>query len=688
MEIACTGESNKRKIFTQPPHKPWLTPYLLNRITVKNRLYKKTTKQPYNENLLNYYKRYRDKLKKEIQESKNKYFRETLNNLRGNSKETWKVVNTLLGENNRREPVKKMRATNGETLLNENLIANELNNHFISIYSAKNTKKLNINDYNSYKMLFDKPIHHYHSMFFTPITNLEIEGIVLSMKSRKSPGYDNIRIELIKNVIKSISSTLAHIYNLSLETGVYPKKLKNAIVVPIFKSGDKENPNNYRPIALLSVFAKILEKVVRIRLVSFLTKHSFFSKNQFGFQKGLSTEDAMLKFISEIYNGINNNKKCAGLYLDIRKAYDTVNHDILLGKLQDSGVRGVCNNWFKSFLSNRSQQVRIGDSLSELKLIDTGVGLPQGSGLSAELFLVYVNDLCNGNFEGSVTAFADDTALSYSADDRGQLAQMISEDLKKLNLWLQVNALELNASKSHIIVHKLRPEGNDLMNISFHSNECDSPINCTCEKISEAPQVKYLGIIIDSKLTWNQQIIKLKRELTCVCRKFYYIRNLCPEYVMESLYYALVNSRLQYGIAVWGGAYFNNIKPLVTGQKYILRTIDKKPRLFSSLPIFRKWGFLPLRYLYFFKVLSIFFFRSGQVNVANREYYLRSASNLTRPRPHKEIFKRFYLFIAPKVYNEIPISIRQQKNPRSFKFFLKNWLLEKQDVEVWFRDLR
>lgn len=665
--------------------KPWLNNSLLNRIRRKNALYRKVQGQPYNTRLLNYYRRYRNCLINEISLVKANYYQETFNSIKGNSRDTWNTINNLIGRSASDRVIKMIKLDSNEIITDKLEIANKLNEHFVK--SGNIAQGVNGGLSGAASCNTNQPVFHHKlyssSMFFSPTSPSEIENVVKSLKSRKAPGIDGMKTETIKIIIEYISEALAFIYNLSMVTGVYPEHLKKTVIIPIHKTGNRDCLNNYRPIALLSVFAKILEKLIRMRLSNYLTKINYLSKMQFGFRKGLRIEDAMLNLLEPVYEGINKNKKVASLFLDIRKAFDSVNHSILLDKLSRAGVRGVCRDWFESFLTNRTQQVRILGGFSAPRQVECGV--PQGSGLSTELFLIFINDLCDGKMNGKLTSFADDTALTYGADSREQLDSQIHRDIQNLTLWFHINALKVNVEKTKLLYYKLRPNVERPLAIKMHNMGC-AEILCNCGQIEEVTHLKYLGITIDSRLSWGQHIANLKREIMFTCHKFYHIRNLCPTYVMDMLYYALVQSRLQYGIVVWGGAYLSEIRSLIVGQKFVIRTIEKKPRTCPSLALFREKKILPLRHLYFYKVLEAFFIKSGQhpINYVRTNYTLRSTDIIRPPKPNKEVYRRFFSYVAPRVFGTLPSYIKHTRGVKRFRIEVQNWLLKISDIESLF----
>ena len=231
------------------------------------------------------------------------------------------------------------------------------------------------------------------SMFLDPTCADEVSNIVMGFKDKKSCGYDGLPMFIIKRINNFISTPLAHICNLTFLNGVFPDKMKIAKIIPLFKSGDSSLCTNYRPVSLLPQFSKILEKLFNVRLVSFLNRNNIIYNGQYGFRKDHSTAMALLDLVEEITNAIDSKKTTVGIFIDLKKPFDTVNHDILLQKLRIYGIRGQAISWLQSYLTNRKQYVHFNGSDSDMLKVLCGV--PQGSILGPILFLIYINDICN-----------------------------------------------------------------------------------------------------------------------------------------------------------------------------------------------------------------------------------------------------------------------------------------------------
>lgn len=418
-----------------------------------------------------------------------------------------------------------------------------------------------------------------------------------------------------------------------------------------------------------------------IRLESFLKKYNLLNSNQFGFIKGKSTESALTTVTEHIFNGLNSKLKTTGLFIDFKKAFDMVNHEILLNKLEAFGIRGVPLNWFRSFILGRRQQVKIKNTFSDPLVTHSGV--PQGSMTSATLFLIFINDLLNINFHGKINAFADDIALFYTDSNLNTLTVFINEDLLLLKEWCTTNKMQVNVNKTKFMNFDLT--GFDLPNpIIFHSSTCNIQL-CTCQPLEKVKTIKYLGVLLDEKFSFESHVLNLHAKLRSQIRKFYFLRNFCDISLLRTLYFALINSRLQYALPCWGGAYKYLIDKLRTTQNYFLRIILKKPKRTSSFPLYQELKILPIQHLYVFKVLRLFFLRSGnRENVMpSNVYNTRSFENkfIKLPKVNKVIFRNSLHYLGPKYYNQLPLQIKNSKNIRYFCRRTIFWLYSQQEVD-------
>ena len=241
---------------------------------------------------------------------------------------------------------------------------------------------------------------------------------------------------------------LTHIFNASFEQGIFPKDFKLAKVIPVYKKGDNTLCSNYRPISILSVFSKIFEKLVYNRLMAFLDKNKILYNKQFGFRQGYGTDMALLEFVNNISLAFEDKKIVLGLFLDLSKAFDSIDHDILTNKMYHHGIRGNVLNWFKSYLSDRQQYVTVDNYNSQYKSIN--VGVPQGSVLGPLLFLIYVNDLSSVSEILNPITFADDTNLFLTGSNIYEMSEIFNCELQKVYEWFLLNKLTINLEKNKL----------------------------------------------------------------------------------------------------------------------------------------------------------------------------------------------------------------------------------------------
>lgn len=657
--------------------KPWMTDGLCLAILNRDKLRKKVSRSPDDARLRLQYNNFKRKIDLWIKETKERYYSRLFEKVKDNSRAQWRVINSLAGNNKAKNCVKSLQI-NGKTVDDPKVIAEQFNEYFVNVPNSLSTSLIapSIDQKEAYDRVFNAN-HVSNSFFWSPVSCEEVELFISRLKGGTATGDDGISTALVKTISHVISPVLAYIFNKSFAEGIFPQNMKIARVVPIFKKGQAASIGNYRPISLLSVFSKVFEKIVKFRLINFMDKLNVISDVQFGFREGLSTEMALRRFMMLVHNSLNSNDKnrVTGVFLDIRKAFDTVNHDILLRKMERVGIRGLVHKWFASYLEERHQYVFLNGQKSSLRKINSGV--PQGSVLGPILFLIFINDLYSSSFKGEFTAFADDTALTYGEKTTQLLMESVTYNVKMLSLWFTCNRLSLNIEKSVIVNFSLSQGFQMLTPIKYHSIDCQGRLNdCPCSSFPQTDVVRYLGLMVDEKLSFKQHILSLKNYLYMFMRKFYFLRSLCPLSVMRQIYFAFVHSRLNYAITCWGSTYHTHVKPLSGLQKSFVRIMMKKTRLHESFPLFLNLNILPLRYMYVFRVLQMFFNRSGNAGaiVDTIRSSSRHGNRAQLPRPRSTMFQKSFLFLGPKFFNNLPDNVRSCQSYPLYSRLIREWL--------------
>ncbi|CAG9115901.1 unnamed protein product [Plutella xylostella] len=417
------------------------------------------------------------------------------------------------------------------------------------------------------------------SFFLGPTDHVEVEKIISNLKHNSAPGWDNVSNRLLKTCSCYLSRPIAFIINLSLSSGVVPANLKMANVCPIYKSGDKNDVTNYRPISLLTSLSKILEKVVNNQLLKFLEKESLLHDHQFGFRRGRSTEDAVANLVDHVAKKLDSGERCVGVFLDLAKAFDTVSRPILLKKMASYGIQGLALDWFRSYLSDRKQRIGINNTFSELKTI--GFGVPQGSVLGPTLFLLYINDLNQISLPNATTfSFADDTAVIFHGHSWEDVVALAELGMRRIATWLQCNLLTLNATKTKYLAFHIteRTAPTKTINIKIHQCSRDragSP--CNCPQLERVSYLKYLGVVLDDRLVWDKQIEAVRGRIRKLTFCFKQLKMIANKDLIRLTYTALVQSILTYCIVVWGGAGVSYMIAAERAQRFVLKVAYRKP---------------------------------------------------------------------------------------------------------------
>lgn len=377
------------------------------------------------------------------------------------------------------------------------------------------------------------------SIFLRPASVNEVEMLISALRVNKACGIDDISAMTMKNCACVISPILSKLINLCFETSQYPNGLKVAKVVPIYKSGDRDKVENYRPISVLRILNNIIERAIYNRLLLFLESTKFFYDQQHGFRPKHSTNIAIIEIVDMLNRELNAKKTPTALFMDLSKAFGCVNHIILLHKLGKAGIRGIALQLFESYLTDRQMKVKANGIVG--RSFDLKIGVPQGSILGPILYTHQVNDLANLQLQGNARLFADDTSIFYTQPTTQQNMNSLENDIKLIDEYYRLNKLTVNLSKTELI--------------HFHSNKRAMPSTHTITYkgtcIENVSSVKHLGLIFDSQLQWKSHIDKLAKKLASIVGIFTKISKFLPTHVMLLLYFALFHSRIDYASACW-----------------------------------------------------------------------------------------------------------------------------------------
>ena len=390
---------------------------------------------------------------------------------------------------------------------------------------------------------------------------------------RKSVGPFSISNRVLKEFNKVFAVPISHIFNLSLDSGVFPKKMKIAIVIPVYKKHDSLDCNNYRPISLLTNISKIFEKLIRDRLSKFLEESKCLFSKQFGFRYKHSTTHALIDLTETIRKAIDDDEFACGVFLDFKKAFDSVNHKILLKKLEHYGVRGHAVKWFSSYLAERKQYTSVNNMNSQID--DISYEVSQGSVVGPLLFLIYINDLNNTIKFSYIRHFADDTNILYRNKSLRKINQRINFDLGNINEWLRANRITLDTDKTKIIMFRTPRKA-----LTRKMNFIVSGL-----KIVPKRSVKYLGLVIDEFLHWKTHFTILRAKLERSIGLLDKLRYFVPANLLRTVYYAIFDSYLRYGCEVWGQNKNNSTNEISRLQDKALRIISFKDRNTVARPI-------------------------------------------------------------------------------------------------------
>lgn len=566
-----------RKIRRRYRSKQWFTDELKQLHQILCELHK-LSKASENATIKNRYLQLKTIYKEKVLQAKKEYNNKRITDAKNIMKESWKIIN-------------ESRSDPG------NLLPSEL-----VISDTKVTDKNEICDHlNAFFMDFQCPTPNYEklqlkpnvvqSFFLKPTTPEEIQRLLILTTNKPAAGIDDVSGKALKAVISEISIPLSYLINESFKSGQYPDLLKTSKSIPIYKNkGSRMETCNYRNISVQSQLAKIFEMSYNVRLNQYLENYNLLPANQNGFRKNRSTSTAIAQLCKFIYEALNDKKYSIALFFDLSRAFDTIDHSLLLEKLKRIGVRGVANQWVASYLQERKQVVIIDAFKSGSKYVKTGV--PQGSILGPLFFIIFTEDMQYAcTTPDAAVVYADDTNLLVSDSNLKTVTDQANKSADEFHQWCQNNGLVLNVSKTFYTIFLPK-------NVTLNYSPL---IKINHQSVAQASYIKFLGVIVDQKMTWQQHTENLSKKLSTSCFIIRYLRNTVSIGVLKLAYFGLVQSNLSYGLIFWGKSSHTN--KIFIMQKRIIRCMVGVSQVISCKPIFISLSILTLPSLYIYLII-------------------------------------------------------------------------------------
>ena len=671
----------KKKKFKKYVHKlsPWMTDEILRMIEHKDKLYKIKVLEPhdsfaYLEAKTDLYN-YSILLQQKINEVKKAFYHQKFHDYKNDARKTWSTINDVLARKKVKNTFPDFFLVKNHQVTNKQFLANEFNDFFTGI-GPKLSEQIQPLDNLDYKSFLTKIITSEFN--FQEVNENDVIKEIATLADKPSCGHDELSSILLKKIANSIKPILALVINQSLCTGIFPTKLKIAKVIPLFKNkGDCHLFDNYRPISLLPTISKIFERVVHKQLYEYFVDNSLFYKSQYGYRKGHSTELAALELADRLSQHLDKGDIPIAIFLDLSKAFDTLDHKILLSKLNYYGIKGTALKWFESYLSNRYQYVIYENTKSQQSQLFTGV--PQGSVLGPLLFLIYMNDISNASDKFNSVLFADDTTLDNPLKtfdmigtehkyNKATLTNNLNFELKKIYDWLCVNKLSLNIGKTKFMLFHYRQRKISHIIPDLQINDC---------KLKHVTDFNFLGTVFDENLNWNIHTQKIANKIARTIGLLSRLKRTLPQNTLRLIYTSLVLPHLQYSILNWGF----NLGRINKLQKKAMRHITCSPYNAHTTPIFNELKLLKLEDIFKIALLKFHFkYESNQLpsyfsnmflpeNVEH-DHNTRHHDQDRPQRPNKSTSEKTIRYFMPTFLESIPESIKEKTQTHCIQGFV------------------
>lgn len=657
IQSATKNSSTIKKYSVKHPERinEWTSEKALELIVEKDKLLKKHRRKPHSTLIKENLDSVSAELDKRNKTDYAKYVRQKVTT--NDPKKMWRNLNSILGrEKDRASPT--VENSSGEPLPPKEA-ANVFNEFFStcakSISEPSDTPE-------------EQRVEHQpsRSMILEPPDESEIRRIIKGLKNNSAAGHDRISPKVIKHLATCIAPLLVHLIATIFATGIYPSTLKLAVVSPIYKNGSRSCPDNYRPISVLSILNKIVEKVIHNRLQNHVTNNlNLIYSHQFGFRPRSGTENAAIELSNMIMRGVDSKKIVTGIFMDLRKAFDIVDHKLLLQVLNKYGLRGKVLDLFTSYLEHRSQVVKIGDITSKAASILSGV--VQGSCLGPLLFLIFINAIGALKVSGKIFLFADDAVLINIHEKTSSIVDTMRKDMKPILDFFKHRGMVLNSAKTNFMLFT-----SSYSKVSF-PQEIDLFPNLSIKRVASC---KYLGFYIDEWMRWTEHIKNLEKKLAPANGILWKLRHILPAKSKKLVYDALVQSQLSFMSPIWGLASCQALKNAQVLQNRALRNVYELPRLTNRINMYTHLveSHLPLRGICLLNIASYMFNATHNLTLSNIDFNtnnnrkLRNANALRPAAARTNYGVKSIESIGPRVFNKVPAEIKSSRHQHAFKW--------------------
>ena len=614
------------------------------------------------------YKDYNKVLCKTIRHAKIQFYLNMCYEYKTQTKKLWKIINEISGKHSNKSNLIEYLKIDNIKEYGAKKISNRFAKYFAGVGKCfaeripKPTKSIA-----SYLKLLQS---NKASLFLIPTCEDELIQIVTDLPAKASSGHDNISNILLKEIINPLAHVLVEVFNKSMTTGEFPNIMKLAEVVPLYKNKEHYLESNYRPISLLTTISKILEKIMYRRVYSFLQDTGQIYSSQYGFRANHSCEHVVGQAVSSIVKGLENRHYVACVLLDLSKAFDTIDHKILLKKLELYGVRGIALNWFGSYLSNRKLRVKCRTVSDPTEVVsdeqEVHYGTPQGSCLGPLIFLLFVNDLHLNLGVADCIQFTDDTMLVFVHRNLNYLRYCVENELSIVQDWFNANRLTLNVGKSSYLLFQGKKQPSICFQIVLNGIE-----------IPRVRHTKFLGTWIDDRLNWEVHANKILTKIKCGLGMLRRSKNLLTSKAKHLLYFGQIHSHLCYCLVVWGSMLSKQILTKLTNvRRKAVALIDPSKKIDE---LFRRYKILKVTDLIHLELCKLGYklchdllpkklaenIRKdhNQVSIEkNHKYSTRRKTIPNLPQAAGAKYRSSFLYNCIKAYGELGTTIRQAKN--------------------------